>query len=303
MSLDILENALAGKGVIMSERQKKQFEEFRAMLLSRNRVTNLTAVDTTEGVEARHFADSLAALYEIDWKELRTNHTLPVTRRHETEPDREKRQDTGQAQIDARCPETERSSKKLDIKRKPERNHTENNSCQFGTKWIDLGCGAGFPGIPVKIMAPEINLTLIDSRKKRIDFVQKVIETLGLTGVRAVSGRFEDLARKAEYREAFDIAVSRAVAPLRVLVEYALPFLKTGGVFISYKSKQTENELTEAENALRVLGGSLVTEKTYLNSSPRGEQAVERKLVLIRKERNIPERYPRRSGLPSKRPL
>jgi len=169
-----------------------------------------------------------------------------------------------------------------------------------GDKYVlDLGCGAGFPGIPLKIAFPNLKIVLLDSLNKRILFLQEVIEALGLENVEALHGRAEDYARKAEYREQFDYCVSRAVANLTTLSEYCIPYVKEGGSFISYKSGKVKEELKEVKKALFLLGGKV--EDTITFSLP--ETDMERIFVKINKEKKTPKKYPRKAGLPGKEPL
>lgn len=164
---------------------------------------------------------------------------------------------------------------------------------------IDLGTGAGFPGMPLKIMFPDLRITLADSLNKRILFLDEVIGELGLTDIRTVHGRAEDLAHDQKYREQYDYCVSRAVANLSSLSEYCLPFVKIGGSFISYKSGEIEEELTAAKKAIFLLGGQFEQvipfqlEGTDLNRS----------FVMIKKEKKTAKTYPRKSGMPTKKPL
>jgi 16S rRNA (guanine527-N7)-methyltransferase len=158
-------------------------------------------------------------------------------------------------------------------------------------KVIDIGCGAGFPGIPLKIEFPDIELTLVDSVAKKTDFVDHVIKLLDLKDTEAICGRAEDIA--GDRREMFDLAVSRAVAKLNTLCEYCLPFVKVGGSFIAQKGPDIEEEISSAMSAIDVLGGSLIDKVKV----PSGH------LVVIKKIRSTPKEYPRRAGIPAKRPL
>ena len=164
---------------------------------------------------------------------------------------------------------------------------------------IDLGTGAGFPGIPLKILFPEMAVTLADSLNKRITFLNNVIEQLELFSISAIHGRAEDLARKPEYREQFDVCASRAVANLATLSEYCIPFVKIGGQFLSYKGPDADREVQEAENAIYRLGGRFKTSDHF--TLPPWQD--ERVLVLIRKEKATPKKYPRQAGTPSKKPI
>lgn len=166
-------------------------------------------------------------------------------------------------------------------------------------KVIDVGTGAGFPGLALKIAYPSLQVTLLDSLNKRINFLNEVITQLGLIGVETVHGRAEDFAKPNMLREKFDLCVSRAVANMSTLSEYCLPFVKVGGEFISYKSEKIDEEMSNAKNAISVLGGKIQrNEEFYLPDSD-----IYRNLVVIKKTKETPKKYPRKAGLPSKEPL
>lgn len=164
-------------------------------------------------------------------------------------------------------------------------------------KLIDIGTGAGFPGIPLKIVFPELKITLLDSLNKRVGFLNDVIDELNLNDIEAIHGRAEDIARDKTYRASYDIAVSRAVANLSTLSEYCLPFVKIGGKFVSYKSGDCADEVDNAKAAIHLLGGKInkIDEFSYSNNS--------RSFIVIDKVMNTSNKYPRKAGLPSKKPL
>lgn len=170
---------------------------------------------------------------------------------------------------------------------------------------IDVGTGAGFPGIPLKIVFPEIDLVLLDSLNKRIKFLNDVINVLQLNtypkenSIVTIHGRAEDLGRDSLYREKFDLCVSRAVANLATLSEYCLPFVKKGGAFISYKSGNVDDELTQGEKSIKVLGGTI----TKVDKFQLADTDIERSLILISKNDFTPKKYPRLLGKPKKEPI
>ena len=164
-------------------------------------------------------------------------------------------------------------------------------------KILDMGTGAGFPGIPLKIVFPDINIVLADSLNKRIKFLEELIGRLGLKKANAIHARAEELGREKEYREKFDLCVSRAVANLASLSEYCIPFVKEGGKFISYKSGEIEEEVSQAKKAISILGGKI--EDIY--KFDLYEQ--KRSFVIIKKEKKTPKNFPRKAGTPKKSPL
>lgn len=169
----------------------------------------------------------------------------------------------------------------------------------FEGKVLDLGTGAGFPGIPLKIMFPNLNLVLFDSLNKRIKFLQEVIDELELDSIEALHGRAEEFGRNPSYREKFDVVVSRAVANISTLSEYCLPFVKVGGSFISYKTESVEEEISSSGKAIELLGGKTESIKHFTLF----ESDMERALVQIKKVKPTGKKFPRKAGLPSKEPL
>ncbi len=164
---------------------------------------------------------------------------------------------------------------------------------------LDVGAGAGLPGIPIKICRPAVQVTLVEAQEKKVVFLKKVIKELSLSGIEAVHARAEDAGRSGPYREKFDLVVARAVASMRVLSEYCLPTVKTGGLFLAMKGSKIEEEMAEAKNAFAVLGG--MTEDIINLRLPFAGD--ERNLVIIRKVGATPDIYPRRPGTAKKKPL
>ena len=168
-----------------------------------------------------------------------------------------------------------------------------------GGSLCDVGSGAGFPGIPLKIAFPGIRLTVVDSSAKRTGFLERLVSVLGLADVDVINGRAEDVGRRSEFRERFDVVVSRAVAGTRVLLEYALPLCRVGGLVIMQKKGDVQEEMERASGGLRELGGG------RLNMVEVPEEVLEgqRKLAVVKKTSKTPPGYPRRAGIPTKRPL
>lgn len=164
---------------------------------------------------------------------------------------------------------------------------------------IDVGTGAGFPGIPLKIAGENLKVTLLDSLDKRVKFLNQVCFDLKLDNINSVHGRAEDFGNDKRYRECFDVAVARAVASLPVLLEYCLPFVKTGGLFIAMKGPDAKDELNESKRALEVLGGEILEVKNFILPQSDNERCV----IIIKKCRHTPPNYPRKSGKPSKQPI
>ena len=170
---------------------------------------------------------------------------------------------------------------------------------ETGLTLIDVGTGAGFPGLPIAICMPQIQVTLMDSLQKRVRFLEDTIGKLGLKNVTAVHARAEELARKDGYRDHYDLSVSRAVANLSTLSEYCLPFVKPGGQFCSYKTDSVSEELEKGRKAIRTLGGG--EPKVDYYTLPGTDY--HRSLVLVPKTGATPRKYPRKAGLPAKEPL
>lgn len=164
---------------------------------------------------------------------------------------------------------------------------------------IDIGTGAGFPGIPLKIAFPHLKVTLLDSLNKRIKFLDTVIEELDLKDIRTIHGRAEDYARQEQYREQYDLVVSRAVANLSTLAEYCLPYTKISGLFVPYKSGDIEEEVKNAVTALKILGGK---QRKIVKFQLPGSD-IGRSLIIIEKVKSTGKKFPRKAGLPAKEPL
>ena len=168
-----------------------------------------------------------------------------------------------------------------------------------GATLCDVGAGAGFPSIPLKILKPGLKVTIVDSLQKRLNFLKDLIRELGLTDVELVHGRAEDVGQNKLYRERFDIVTARAVARMSVLSEYCLPLVKKGGYFVALKGPKAEDELDDGKKALEVLGGKLIKDEEL--TLPASEE--ERTLVLVQKVKSTPKKYPRQAGTPRRKPI
>ncbi|WP_338833660.1 Ribosomal RNA small subunit methyltransferase G [Moorella humiferrea] len=168
-----------------------------------------------------------------------------------------------------------------------------------GARVIDVGSGAGIPGIILKIYRPDLNLTLLEAQRKKIIFQEEAVAKLGLKNIKCLWSRAEEAGRLEEHREKYDVAVARAVAPLNILVEYCLPLVKVGGLMIAYKGPSVDEELKAAEKAIAILGGG--QPEVWRGHLPGGEE--ERRLIKIKKSTKTPTNYPRRAGVPARKPL
>lgn len=263
--MNTMETAFSKAGILLSERQFSEFDRFYELLTERNKVMNLTAITEYQDVIVKHFVDSAML-----WPLLNSGASFCAA-------------SNDAVSYEELIPDAE----EIKLPEKP--------------SVIDVGTGAGFPGLPLKIVNPDCELFLLDALQKRIDFLSEVVTTLDLSAVTVRHDRAEDAARAENgmFREHFDIAVSRAVANLSVLSEYCLPFVKVGGYFAAYKSGKIEEELSGAAHALTELGGRAASVKRFI--LPGTEE--ERSIVLIRKVTETPGKYPRKAGKPVKSPL
>lgn len=164
---------------------------------------------------------------------------------------------------------------------------------------IDVGTGAGFPGVPLKIMIPSLKMTLLEAKEKKTDFLKELVKELDIRGIEIIKKRAEIIGKNIDFRESYDMSISRAVAPLSVLSEYSLPLVKKNGWFVAQKGREYKEELRCSMNVLELLGGALI--KVENVKLPILKQ--ERNILVIKKIKNTPDKYPRKDGLPKKRPL
>lgn len=176
---------------------------------------------------------------------------------------------------------------------------TISKNIKAGAQVIDVGTGAGFPGIPLKIYRDDIEIVLLDSLNKRINFLNDVIEKISLTKISTVHGRAEELGHNKKYREEFDVSTSRAVANMAILSEYLIPFVKINGIVIMMKGSEVKQEIEESKKAINILGGSVTNTEEF--NLPNTE--IKRNIILIKKEKQTIKKYPRKPGTPAKEPL
>lgn len=247
--------------VRLNDRQAEQLYQYYELLVETNKVMNLTAITEFEDVVKKHFIDSIICAKLFLNVDSVVDNSPQIVDNYDTNVDNSKKT----------------SSRSL----------------------IDVGTGAGFPGIPLKILYPQLKVTLLDSLNKRLHFLNQVIEQLGLKNIQTVHYRAEDGARDKTLRDSFDYAVSRAVANMSTLTEYCLPYVKTGGIFAAYKSGNIEDELNNSHKAVFLLGGKL--EAVHKYTLPESDMG--RSLVVIRKKEPTNRKYPRKAGLPGKEPI
>ena len=176
---------------------------------------------------------------------------------------------------------------------------TIENNIEIGCYLVDIGTGAGFPGIPLKIVRKDIKVVLVDSLNKRVQFLKEVIKKLGLNEIEVIHARAEEFGKNKKYREAFDVSTSRAVANMSTLSEYMIPLVRVNGKCICMKGKEIEKELEDAKNAIQILGGRILERKEFQLI----DDDINRNIIIISKEKSTPSKYPRKPGMPAKEPL
>ncbi|EHJ55962.1 ribosomal RNA small subunit methyltransferase G [Streptococcus urinalis FB127-CNA-2] len=229
--------ALENAGIILSQKQKEQFETYFKLLVEWNQKINLTTITEKNEVYLKHFYDSIAPILQGYLK-----------------------------------------NEKISI--------------------LDIGAGAGFPSLPMKIIFPQLDITIIDSLNKRIQFLNLLADTLDLKGVHFYHGRAEDFGQNPDFRAKFDIVTARAVARMQVLSELTIPFLKIDGQLIALKASAADQELEDAKNALTFLFAKVIENQHY--HLPNGD---DRYLTIVEKKKETPKKYPRKAGIPNKKPL
>ncbi len=235
--LNYIKELLKDKKVNLEKEQIEKLYSFTEILMTYNRVLNLTAIKDIKGICLKHYYDSVLPLGELEFPQ--------------------------------------------------------------NAKIVDVGTGAGFPAIPLKISRNDLSFTLLDSSKKRLDFIDKVCKAIGLDSMKTLHSRAEDAGVSKEYREKYDICVSRAVSQLNVLCEYCLPLVKVGGYFYAYKGSKGSEELESAKNAIKILGGEYT--KTVYFDLP--EENGQREIIIIKKVSSTNSKYPRKGTKISSKPL
>ncbi len=238
--MDKLLRGVRELGITLKETHLALFQTYYEELVEWNRRFNLTAITDYEGVQVRHFLDSLSCLLVLPRAEL-----------------------------------------------------------QAGARVIDVGTGAGFPGLPLRIVCPGMRLTLLEATRKKVDFLEHLLRRLGLSDVEVIHARAEDLGHRPGYREGYDWAIARALAEMPTLVEYLLPLVRVRGAMLAQKGENAPAEVHSAEEAIRILGGRV---RKLVPVDLHG-LAETRYLVIVDKVAATPEKYPRRPGMPEKRPL
>lgn len=315
-----IRNWLTAAGIPVTDGQLSQLETYYEMVIEKNKVMNLTAITKRDEFIEKHLIDSLAPLAVPKLRSLlmggaasestaNGNVSGGSTAGVSTAGVNTSGVSTagvstagvGSAGVNASgVSKSEKDTS--DVSTAGVNASSENAHDKYTprpVRLIDVGTGAGFPGIPLKILCPSLSVTLLDSLQKRVGFLQEVIDTLKLRDVTAVHMRAEEGGQDPQYREKYDLAVSRAVANLSMLAEYDLPFVKVGGTFLAYKSGDVEDELKSAGHAIRTVGGHY--EEPILLTLPGSD--IRRALILIRKERHTPKAYPRKAGTAKKNPL
>lgn len=272
-------------GVNLSEMQVSQFFDFMNLLIEKNKVMNLTAITEPDEIVIRHFVDSCSpiAFHDIicaNSENANANNINVLPTPINSNDDNDVSQNQGGAAL------------------------KDSVSNFFANKKIvDIGTGAGFPGIPLAIICPNAEFTLTDTLGKRVNFLAEVVDKIGLQNTRLVKSRAEDFCHDFKYRESFDFAVARGVAKLSVLSEYLLPALKIGGKMISYKMKDVDEELNESKSAIKILGGKIYNFNGDKLSYGLIDGEPLRALIIINKISKTPKQYPRKAGTPAKNPL
>ncbi|HIY92934.1 16S rRNA (guanine(527)-N(7))-methyltransferase RsmG [Companilactobacillus sp. HBUAS56275] len=231
--------ALAQKGIELSDVQKEQFATYFHELVETNKVMNLTSITDEDQVYLKHFYDSIVLGF-VDEKILNEELTL-----------------------------------------------------------CDVGSGAGFPSLPLKIINPKLKITIVDSLNKRIKFLEGLVNKLNLTDVSLVHGRAEEVGKNPQFRESFDVVTARAVAAMNVLTEFCLPLAKVGGQFVAMKSEKAPEEVKNAEYAIKTLGGEIKQQESVELPNDAGI----RNFIFVEKISKTPKKYPRKPGTPAKKPL